>query len=133
MFFLRMPRRARRGHRYVRARPCRYDQRNGSTVFEALSKIETEHFWSVVRNELIVGLANKFFPQARRYLEIGCGNGAVLRAIAASRLEAPGRLRIAPTRLTYARKRLPSGVELCRWMHATFRPWGFSISSARLT
>jgi hypothetical protein len=39
--------------------------------FDALSKIETEYSWFVVRNELIVGLANKLFAQARRFLEIG--------------------------------------------------------------
>lgn len=80
--------------------------------FEALSKIETEHFWFVARNELIVGLANKFFPQARRFLEIGCGNGAVLRAVAASRAwERLVGSELHPSGLAYARKRLPSGVE----------------------
>jgi hypothetical protein len=34
----------------------------------------------VARKELIVGLANLFFPNATRYLEIGCGNGAVLHS-----------------------------------------------------
>src|SRR5665213_3110993 len=54
-------------------------------VFEKLSGLEAGHFWFVARNELIVGLANKFFPQARRFLEIGCGTGMVLRELAASR------------------------------------------------
>jgi SAM-dependent methyltransferase len=81
-------------------------------AFEALSKIETEHFWFVARNELIVGLAEKFFPQARRFLEIGCGNGAVLRAVAASRAwERLVGSELHPSGLAYARKRLPSGVE----------------------
>src|SRR6266700_1625874 len=53
--------------------------------FEGLSKVEDEHSWFVARHELLVGLASKFFPGARRYLEVGCGNGAALRAIAASR------------------------------------------------
>jgi SAM-dependent methyltransferase len=80
--------------------------------FEALSKIEAEYFWFVVRNELIVGLVDKFFPEAQRFLEIGCGNGAVLRAIAKSR-----RWRrlvgseLHPSGLAHARKRLPSDVE----------------------
>jgi SAM-dependent methyltransferase len=80
--------------------------------FEALSKVEAEHFWFVVRNELIVGLANKFFPDARRFLEIGCGNGAVLRAVARSR---PWQRLVGselhPAGLAYARKRLPPEVE----------------------
>lgn len=61
--------------------------------FEALSKVKAEHFWFVVRNEPIVGPANKFFPNARRFLEVGCGNGVVLRAIAS--MGTLGRVRIA--------------------------------------
>jgi SAM-dependent methyltransferase len=80
--------------------------------FEALSRIESEHFWFVTRNELIVGLANKYFPDARRFLEVGCGNGAVLRAVAQSRpWERLVGSELHPSGLTYARKRLPSGVE----------------------
>lgn len=80
--------------------------------FEGLAKIESEHFWFVARNELIVGLANKFFPEARRFLEVGCGNGAVLRAIAASRpWERLVGSELHPSGLTYARQRLPSNVE----------------------
>jgi SAM-dependent methyltransferase len=76
--------------------------------FDALSKVETEHFWFVVRNELVVGLANKFFPQARRFLEIGCGNGAVLRAIAGSRAwQHLVGSELHPSGLAHARKRLP--------------------------
>src|SRR5258708_3699843 len=80
--------------------------------FEALSKVEGEHFWFVVRNELVVGLMNRFFPDARRLLEIGCGNGAVLGAIAQSR---PWQRLVGSelhsSGLTYARRRLPSEVE----------------------
>ena len=80
--------------------------------FDALSKIEAEHFWFVTRNELIVGLANKFFPNARRFLEIGCGNGAVLRAVAASRLwERLVGSELQPSGLAFARERLPREVE----------------------
>jgi SAM-dependent methyltransferase len=80
--------------------------------FDALSKIEAEHFWFVVRNELIVGLANKFFPDARRFLEIGCGNGAVLRAVAKSRSwERLVGSELHPSGLAFARERLPSDVE----------------------
>lgn len=80
--------------------------------FDALSKVEAEHFWFVVRNELIVGLADKFFPSARRFLEIGCGSGAVLRVIAEARpWERLVGSELHPSGLAYARKRLPSGVE----------------------
>ena len=74
--------------------------------------VEAEHFWFVVRNELIVGLINKFFPDAYRLLEIGCGNGAVLRAIAQSRpWERLVGSELHPSGLAHARKRLPSEVE----------------------
>jgi len=80
--------------------------------FHMLSKVEDEHFWFVTRNELIVGLANKFFPGARRYLEVGCGNGAVLRAIATSRhWERLAGSELHPTGLLRARERLPRDVE----------------------
>jgi SAM-dependent methyltransferase len=81
--------------------------------FAILAEIEATHFWFVARNELIVGLANRFFPRARAYLEIGCGNGAVLAAVAGSR--AWDRLAgsdLHPTGLRHARARLPSAIEL---------------------
>src|SRR5262249_55970770 len=80
--------------------------------FAALAEVEFTHFWFVARNELIVGLANRFFPSARHYLEIGCGNGAVLGALAASRRW--DRLvgsDLHPTGLKHARARLPAEVE----------------------
>jgi SAM-dependent methyltransferase len=81
--------------------------------FAKLAEIEAAHFWFVARNELIVGLANRFFPSAKRYLEIGCGNGAVLRAIAASRRwERLAGSDLHPTGLKHARAHLPQDIEL---------------------
>jgi SAM-dependent methyltransferase len=81
-------------------------------AFDELAELEAGHFWFVARNELIVGLANKFFPKARRFLEIGCGTGFVLRAIAGSRRwERLVGSELHPTGLAHARKRLPSEVE----------------------
>jgi SAM-dependent methyltransferase len=83
-----------------------------SDFFDELAGLEADYFWFIARNELIVGLANKYFPDARRFLEIGCGNGAVLHAIARSR--AWKRLvgsELQPSGLANAIKRLPSGVE----------------------
>jgi SAM-dependent methyltransferase len=80
--------------------------------FEMLSKVEAEHFWFVVRNELIVGLIDTFFPDARQFLEVGCGTGSVLQAIAGSRPW--NRLvgaELHPSGLVHARTRLPSNVE----------------------
>lgn len=82
-------------------------------LFARLVDIEATNFWFLARNELIVGLANRFFPGAKRYLEIGCGNGAVLRAVAASRRwERLAGSDLHPTGLKHARARLPPEVEL---------------------
>jgi SAM-dependent methyltransferase len=80
--------------------------------FQTLSELEVGHFWFVARNQLIVGLANKYFPQARRLLEIGCGTGLVLRELASSRRwdQLVGS-ELHPSGLRFARKRLPSEVE----------------------
>ena len=81
-------------------------------AFDLLAELEAGHFWFVARNRLIVGLADKFFPDARRFLEIGCGTGFVLRAITGSR---PWQRLVGselhPAGLSHARKRLPPEVE----------------------
>jgi SAM-dependent methyltransferase len=83
------------------------------SAFDELAGLEAEHFWFIARNQLIVGLANKYFPDARRFLEIGCGTGFVLRAIAKSRpWERLVGAELHPSGLTYARERLLSQVEL---------------------
>jgi SAM-dependent methyltransferase len=80
--------------------------------FDKLSRLEAGYFWFVARSELIVGLANKFFPEARRFLEIGCGTGAVLREMAGSRCwERLVGSELHPSGLAHARGRLPSEVE----------------------
>jgi SAM-dependent methyltransferase len=77
--------------------------------FENLSKLEAEYFWFVARNELIVGLIDKYFPDARSFLEIGCGNGAVLQAVGRARSwEHLAGTELHPSGLLHARKRLPS-------------------------
>lgn len=85
------------------------------TAFDRLAAIEATHFWFVARNELIVGLADRYFPGARSYLEIGCGNGVVLQAIAASRRwhRVVG-CDLHPSGLAHARARLPDGVEFAQ-------------------
>ena len=81
-------------------------------AFDELAEMEAGHFWFIARNQLIVGLANEFFPRARRFLEIGCGNGFVLRAMAKSRnWDRLAGSELHPAGLAHARARLPSNVE----------------------
>lgn len=54
-------------------------------LFDELASIEDQHFWFVARNRLVVNTIEKFFPKAISFLEIGCGNGAVLSAVAKMR------------------------------------------------
>ena len=80
--------------------------------FDELARREDGHFWFEPRNRLLVGLADRFVPEATRYLEVGCGTGAVLAPMAASR--AWSRLagaEIHPAGLTHARRRLGSCAE----------------------
>lgn len=49
--------------------------------FETLAAAEQGHFWFEARNYLIVRLLRKHFPDAQKYLEVGCGTGYQLAAI----------------------------------------------------
>lgn len=81
--------------------------------FDELSRLEAGHFWFIARNKLIVGLLNKYFPEARRFMEVGCGTGFVLRAIAQSRnWDRIVGSELHPSGLEYAKGRLPSETEL---------------------
>lgn len=81
-------------------------------VFDELTQMEAGHFWFSARNRLLVGLADKFFPQARRFLEVGCGTGFVLNAFAGSRRwDRLAGSELHPAGLVHARKRVPPEVE----------------------
>ncbi|HXC17167.1 MAG TPA: class I SAM-dependent methyltransferase, partial [Holophagaceae bacterium] len=48
---------------------------------EELHQLEDGHFWFEGRNRLILWAIRRYFPDAARLLEIGCGTGFVLRGI----------------------------------------------------
>ncbi|HST44602.1 MAG TPA: class I SAM-dependent methyltransferase [Luteimonas sp.] len=50
--------------------------------FQALAAGEAGHFWFEGRNAIILDRFRRFFRPARDYLEVGCGTGFVLAAIA---------------------------------------------------
>jgi trans-aconitate methyltransferase len=52
-----------------------------TAFFPQLAKIETTHFWYKARNRLIQWALNAYFPQARCFFEVGCGNGYVLSGL----------------------------------------------------
>lgn len=60
--------------------------------FNELAQAEAEHFWFRSRNRLITWALHRFFPDTRKFLEIGCGTGFVLSGIAQDnpRLEISG-------------------------------------------
>jgi SAM-dependent methyltransferase len=54
------------------------------TWFEILSGVEDEHFWFRVRNQIIAAAATRLvneLGETPRLLEVGCGNGNVLRVL----------------------------------------------------
>lgn len=50
-------------------------------AFAPLADVEDGHFWFETRNTVILWALGHWFPDMRRYLEIGCGTGFVLRAV----------------------------------------------------
>lgn len=77
-------------------------------AFERLAAAEDASFWFRSRNRLLLWALHTHFPAAGSVLEVGCGTGYVLAAIAAS----DPRLRVAGSDLSgaglrHARARLP--------------------------
>jgi len=90
------------------------DQASGMdlTLFEPLAQWEDGNFWFVPRNRLITALLGRYFPDAESVMEVGCGNGFVLSAIAGVK---PWRRLVAselhPAGLATARARLGGRAE----------------------
>lgn len=55
--------------------------------FDVLARVEETSFWFRARNELIAWALGRYFPQARSFLEVGCGTGFVLRGLRERRPE----------------------------------------------
>lgn len=50
--------------------------------FARLFELESGSFWFRARNRLIIWALRRYFPDARNFLEIGCGTGYVLAGLA---------------------------------------------------
>ena len=77
--------------------------------FSELAKVEPRHFWFRNRNRLLIWTMRKYFPEARSFLEVGCGTGFVSNGMR----EAFPNLKIAGSELflqgiEFARARLPA-------------------------
>jgi len=76
--------------------------------FAELARLEAGNFWFRSRNRLILWALRRYFPQARRLLEVGCGTGYVLSGLAAA---LPGLAltgsEAATAGLAYAARRVP--------------------------
>lgn len=90
--------------------PERANFNNGfdAQYFSALVEVEEENWWFRSRNKLITWALHRHFPQAKHFLEIGCGTGFILLGI---KQAFPGLVLsgsdLFSEGLAYAGKRLP--------------------------
>jgi SAM-dependent methyltransferase len=77
-----------------------------AAYFAERAPYEARHFWFRARAALIVWALDRYFPEAKSFLEIGCGAGAILAAIRERRPSlavAGGELLIEGLRWTHRR------------------------------
>jgi SAM-dependent methyltransferase len=79
------------------------------TLFAELADLEAASFWFVARNRVIVWALRRFFPDASSFLEVGCGTGFVLSAIAQAFPNLALRATdLYPEALAFVRARVPT-------------------------
>ena len=77
--------------------------------FKELAELEAENFWFRARNKLILWALQKYSPEMKSFLEIGCGTGFVISAISKRFPEASlSGSEYFEEGLLYARQRVPS-------------------------
>jgi SAM-dependent methyltransferase len=69
---------------YLAFAPGLADTNDGfhAEYFARLATLEEHHFWFRARNRLLLWAVQRYFPDAKSVLEIGCGTGFVLAGIA---------------------------------------------------
>ncbi len=97
------------GHWVFDAEKSEGDKGFDASGFKRLIGVEEGNWWFRSRNRLINWILRHYFPQAKDFLEIGCGTGFVLLGIqnAFPSLSLSGSEQFGEG-LTYARDRLPS-------------------------
>src|SRR4051812_14712241 len=77
--------------------------------FAQLARLEAGNFWFRARNKLVVWALRSYFPEAKSFLEIGCGTGFVLSGIREARpeMELSGS-EVFAAGLGFAAERLPT-------------------------
>jgi SAM-dependent methyltransferase len=77
-------------------------------AFHQLAALEAGTYWFESRNRLIAWALERYFPQARSFLEMGCGTGFVLAGLrkALPRIELAA-AEMFPQGLAIARERVP--------------------------
>lgn len=103
----------RRGHLCLSPEADADDPGFVPDAYDRLKDVEEGSFWFRARNQIILLMLRAHFPGARRVLEIGCGTGYVLNALA----EALPAAHLIGTELHHggldaARARVPARVEL---------------------
>jgi len=77
--------------------------------FATLAEVEERHFWFRARNELILWALHKCACRVERFLEIGCGTGFVISAVARAYPEASVTgTELLSAGLPYAASRVPT-------------------------
>jgi SAM-dependent methyltransferase len=81
--------------------------------FEGLAAAEDQSFWFPPRNRMISWAMDHFFPEAKNFLELGCGTGVVLKELCDARPDVSFTgAEIFLEGLRHARQRLDDGVQL---------------------
>lgn len=79
-----------------------------AAIFEQLAALEDESFWFRTRNRLLVRLTQQISQPGDRFLEIGCGTGYVLQALARDCGLVVTGSELFEQGLRFARQRLPT-------------------------
>ncbi len=86
-------------------------ERFDSEIFDALVQVEDRSWWFRTRNRLILDVMARVFPRSGSVLEIGCGTGYVLRALAGAGYAVTGG-ELFPRGIVHARARVPDATFL---------------------